>query len=256
MTGAISSQGIAKSNPQSVNIQTPTATIAVRGTDFSMTVDELGRSLVMLLPSCDEKSCVTGAITVSNSAGSVNLDTAYQATLVSSTTSIPTPPVIIQIDQNNINNLLIISPPIKTQDVEVQSSSNNMLDFNLLNTDLLKYNKLDEDELKKFKELDINYLDNNALINMLDLSNQQLFANQDQLAALNKILPNYSELSGIRYYFNEDETKISLSRVFNHTAIVTTTSEQGTTVNLIQDGLQVTQKVNNGGTTMITIVQK
>ena len=47
---------IAKSNPQQVGIQTPTATIAVRGTDFTMTVDESGQSLIMLVPSCkDEK---------------------------------------------------------------------------------------------------------------------------------------------------------------------------------------------------------
>jgi hypothetical protein len=47
---------IAKNNPQQVNIKTPTATVAVRGTDFTMTVDEAGQSLVVLVPSCkDEK---------------------------------------------------------------------------------------------------------------------------------------------------------------------------------------------------------
>ena len=46
---------IAKNNPQQVNIKTPTATVAVRGTDFSMTVDETGQSLVVLLPSCKEE---------------------------------------------------------------------------------------------------------------------------------------------------------------------------------------------------------
>ena len=46
---------IAKANPQQVGIQTPTATIAVRGTDFSMTVDEVGQSLVMLVPSCKDE---------------------------------------------------------------------------------------------------------------------------------------------------------------------------------------------------------
>ena len=33
---------IAKNSPTSIKIQTPTATIGVRGTDFSMTVDEIG----------------------------------------------------------------------------------------------------------------------------------------------------------------------------------------------------------------------
>jgi len=58
-TARYASGQIAKNSPQTVAIKTPTATIGVRGTDFSMTVDELGRSLIMLLPSCDAKSCVT-----------------------------------------------------------------------------------------------------------------------------------------------------------------------------------------------------
>jgi hypothetical protein len=88
-TARYASGQIAKNNPQQVAIKTPTATIAVRGTDFSMTVDELGRSLVILLPSCDSKGCVTGAIEVSNLAGVVLLDVPYQATMVSSTSSPP-----------------------------------------------------------------------------------------------------------------------------------------------------------------------
>ena len=51
-TARYASGQIAKTNPQQVAVNTPTATVAVRGTDFSMTVDELGRSLIMLLPSC------------------------------------------------------------------------------------------------------------------------------------------------------------------------------------------------------------
>ncbi len=36
-------------NKNNIDIQTPTASIAVRGTDFTTTIDELGRSLVILL---------------------------------------------------------------------------------------------------------------------------------------------------------------------------------------------------------------
>ena len=46
---------IAKNSKQNVKIETPTATIGVRGTDFTMTVDELGGSTIILLPSCDTK---------------------------------------------------------------------------------------------------------------------------------------------------------------------------------------------------------
>ena len=43
---------IAKNDPQQVVVETPTATIGVRGTDFSGTVDETGKSTIILLPSC------------------------------------------------------------------------------------------------------------------------------------------------------------------------------------------------------------
>lgn len=94
---------VAKNNPQNVNIQTPTATIAVRGTDFAMTVDEVGRSLVVLLPSCDDPTkvnnyqvqgnCVVGAIDVRTDAGVVSLNQAYTATYVTDAAQPPLPPV-------------------------------------------------------------------------------------------------------------------------------------------------------------------
>ena len=60
--------GISKQN---IDISTPTAQIAVRGTNFTTTIDELGRSLVILLP--DEYGDPSGIIIVSNQAGEVTL---------------------------------------------------------------------------------------------------------------------------------------------------------------------------------------
>lgn len=113
---------IAKNNPQQVNIKTPTATVAVRGTDFTMTVDEAGQSLVMLVPSCKDESeqkkyeleenrCKVGKIIVSNDAGTVTLDKAFEATYVMSSTVNPTPPVIVNTVEGKINNNLIIVKP-------------------------------------------------------------------------------------------------------------------------------------------------
>src|SRR6056300_739529 len=72
------SGGIAKNNRENVRLRTPTATISVRGTDFAMTVDEIGRSMVTLLPSCpdyqlpkNEDDCPVGEISVSTDAGMV-----------------------------------------------------------------------------------------------------------------------------------------------------------------------------------------
>jgi len=104
---------IAHSNPQSVDIQTPTAQIAVRGTDFNMTVDEVGRSLVVLVPSCDSNNnCVTGRIDVITMAGTVTLEEAYTATFTTQATQAPLQPVRIQnITDRQINNMLIIAVP-------------------------------------------------------------------------------------------------------------------------------------------------
>ena len=56
---------IAKTSPTNVQITTPTATIGVRGTDFTMTVDEIGSSTIILLPSCDTNGfCFVCEITV------------------------------------------------------------------------------------------------------------------------------------------------------------------------------------------------
>ena len=113
---------IAKANPQQVGIQTPTATIAVRGTDFSMTVDETGQSLIVLLPSCkddkdvkqyelQENTCKVGKIIVENDAGAVTLDQAFHATYVQSRTAMPTAPEVISMVESKINNNLIVSAP-------------------------------------------------------------------------------------------------------------------------------------------------
>jgi hypothetical protein len=254
-TARYASGQIAKNNPQAVNVRTPTATVAVRGTDFSMTVDELGRSLVMLLPSCDTKGCVTGAILVSNEAGSVLLDVAYQATVVNSLTSAPSTPAVISIDQANINNMLIVSPPPEIKDTAYQTDK-TALDKNELDVDLLAFKDLDKNELDEKKAIDRNDLEVDLLA----------FAETDELSAQNKtalgnafeknILPNYNPATNIGYYFNDDKSQITLYRRSDHIAEVTVSTESNAVININQGGVQVRQQVNQGGNTAITIVQK
>ena len=122
---------IAHSNPQSVDIQTPTAQIAVRGTDFNMTVDEIGRSLIVLVPSCDNNgNCVTGKIDVTTMAGTVTLEEAYTATFTAQATQAPMEPVRIQnITDRQINNLLIIAVPREVRTgIERQSRQSREVD--------------------------------------------------------------------------------------------------------------------------------
>jgi hypothetical protein len=104
---------IAKNNKEEVKVKTPTASISVRGTDFSMTVDELGRSLVILLPSQPQFGpSVVGQITVSNGLGTVVLTKAYQATFVASSSVVPSSPVLLNFDdESKVNNMLLIDTP-------------------------------------------------------------------------------------------------------------------------------------------------
>jgi len=127
-TVRMASGQIAKNNPQQVNIQTPTATIAVRGTDFAMTVDEAGRSIVALLPSCDDDkkllsfeisgNCKVGSIEVSTDAGIVLLTQAYTATYVTDASQPPLPPV--KVDPVAISNDSTLRKPENIAKVETQ----------------------------------------------------------------------------------------------------------------------------------------
>jgi hypothetical protein len=153
---------------------------------------------------------------------------------------------------------LIIAPPpeIRNEDQEKSSATKTVLDINFLNKDLLKYNELDQDELKKFVELEINFLDVDLLVNMLDLSNQQLVASQEAMLAEKTMLPNYNAASGLVYGLSDDESQLVLRKQTTYTAQVIVDREQDAMLNITQSGVPLTQQINRGGTTVITIIQK
>ena len=156
-----------------INITTPTAQITVNGTDFTTSIDEIGRSLVILLP--DKWGAPSGSILVSNAGGEVLLDEAYQATMVSTYDSSPTKPVVVNgITPSLIDNLFIVSPPdeVNEQVAEEQRSnendSNNVLDVDFLEFNDLEENYFEDDELE-YTELDRDLLDVDFLQDLLDV---------------------------------------------------------------------------------------
>ena len=120
---------IAKNSRENVRVTTPTAKVSVRGTDFSMTVSEDGRSLIVLLPSIPLAGGglpVVGRIEVSNLAGTVVLTRAYQATLVTSAQALPSIPVILDFqDESKINNMLIVDTPKSVTQSAKDTKKNN-----------------------------------------------------------------------------------------------------------------------------------
>ena len=120
------SGSIAK-DPKNVKINTPTAAIAVRGTDFVMAVSETGASMIMLMPTCETEqnvnlkglSCGSGAIDVETPSGIVQLNRPYQATLVETLNGVPTPAVIVALNGMAIGNNLMVSPPRTTTGMNI-----------------------------------------------------------------------------------------------------------------------------------------
>ncbi len=112
------SGAIAK-DPKAVNIRTPTAAIAVRGTDFVMAVNEIGASVVVLMPTCDwESSAVkgmtcgsSGRIDVESGPKIVTLDKPYEATVVETLGAAPSPPMVINPGHGGLGTNLLVSEP-------------------------------------------------------------------------------------------------------------------------------------------------
>ena len=123
---------------ENISIETPTATIGIRGTDFTTTVDELGRSLVILLP--DERTGQSsGEITVTNDGGVVVLNEPFQATMVATRETVPTKPTTLDITVGMIDNMFIVSPPAEIKEVQQEqeaSKNESVLDFD---ADILGY---------------------------------------------------------------------------------------------------------------------
>ena len=144
-TARFASGSLGLINKANIDIQTPTATIGIRGTDFTTTIDELGRSLIVLLP--DQYGNPSGEITVTNLGGTITLNQAYQATMVSSLDKIPTNPIQINgITPSMIDNMFIVNPPKEVKEAieeQVQDDIND--DQGILDIDYLEYNELEKD---------------------------------------------------------------------------------------------------------------
>ena len=158
-----------------IKVSTPTAQIAINGTDFTTTIDELGRSLVVLLP--DDDGNASGEIVVTNEGGERILNQPYQATMVSSYESPPTVAVTIQnITPSMIDNMFIVNPPQEVRiAVEEQAADDMNDDQGILDVDFLEFNELEKDELKEtegdleYSALDIDALNVDLLVDVLDV---------------------------------------------------------------------------------------
>jgi hypothetical protein len=231
----------------------------IRGTDFTTTVDELGRSLVILLP--DENGDASGEIMVATGACTVTLNKPYQATTASVYESEPTKPVQLDITLDLIDNMLIVSPPDEEEVVaeERRTRSNNVLDFDALEFEELDFDYLDAEAELAFEELDINYLDVNFLEDLLDVIEEVDLLTDDEIDQIETSVAVTGTAVG------QDPTtqittliqgqQISLRRNVNESVRLDIDGSDAYTIIFIQDGVSKTITINGGGSSVIKIKQ-
>lgn len=265
------SGAIASKNPNAVNINTPSATIAVRGTDFTATVDEVGASTIILLPSCPkgwadvERDCKTGVIDVMNSAGTVTLNRPFQGTRVENRNTAPIKPVTLSLNLDTINNLLIVSPPKEIVNQQ-EKERNDRNSANLLRTDVLDVKDMLKDELKDRNEFGDNplledLLAQNFLSNIFDILEQQLKTQRETVlkSALvrdkDSLLPDYDPNTGVKASVGATDVTLCKNDGSNNQCIKTPRSQNSTIIQG-QGPVSIQNRVNSGGSTTITVIQK
>ena len=255
-TARFVSSKLGKIDKKNISLSTPTADIAIRGTDFTCTVDELGRSLIILLP--DENGISSGEILVTTAIGTVTLNKPYQATTVNVFESAPSKPVILDLTLEIIDNMLIVNPPkenLASLEESTVSNSGGILDIDYLEFDDLEFDYLAEDELQ-FNELDINYLDVNFFEDLLAVI-EELDTLGDQALATGSLVQGTrfgQDLTTQITTYTQDDTLI-IERAVTQSTKLSLNISQGYTIILLQDGKTQQVLVNGGGDSTIKITQ-
>ena len=245
---------------ENIRLRTPTAAIGIRGTDFTVTVDEFGRTLVILLP--DVNGISSGEIIVSTMAGDVVLNKPFQSTTTSVMEMPPSNPAILDLTLDMLDNILIINPPKERMTLEefyttTNASKNlNPLDIDFLDEQLLTEEELERDYLE-FTELDINFLDVELLENLLDQ-----YSDLDAELLKEKESTGDVDIQGTEEGFDTatqtntvvDGEKVTLIRNVQSIVEISVDQDEATTVILEQDGKVLDPIViNNGETNTINI---
>jgi len=245
---------------ENISIETPSASIFIRGTDFTTTVDELGRSLIILLPNPDGSS--SGSISVETIAGTEVLNQPFQATMVSVAESPPTKAVtLVNMSLSFIDNLLIVNPPDEVERaVEDQSSSSS----NVLDADFLEENDLDddsglsEDDLQEeITRLDIDLLAVDFLQDLLeiieDLGKKEQDASEIDGVRIEGIIAGFDQDAQV-YTFVEGEI-LTLVRQVENTIDLELDKSGGYNIQILSAGKQINITTNGGGENEIIINQ-
>ena len=268
------SGAIAHNDPTKVAINTPSATIGVRGTDFTATVDDAGASTIILLPSCPvnriirdvESECKTGKIEVYNDAGSVLLDKAFQGTKVESRSIAPLKPTVLKLSLDTINNLLIVSPPPELSKRDKGESQTRVMQVG----DMLAVNYLQQNYLQNEFDKEGPVWDNplakpllqqyfledifNILSEQLAQESAALLSNA--LSPQNQLFPDWFKASLVTKEVSPTSATLCRADGGSNVACITVPKDQNATTYIQQaDGVNIKNRINAGGNTIITVKQ-
>ena len=256
-TGRFVTGKLKRIKKENIKIRTNSATIGIRGTDFTVTVDEIGRSLVILLPNPDGTS--SGEITVETFAGVVVMNQPFQATMVTVAESAPTKPVVLEnLTLDFIDNLLIVNPPEEIEKaVEDQNiTANNILDVDLLEETELEKDYLDE-EYEEVDRLDIDLLNVDFLTDLLDIIDSSVGA-KAQVSIIEGV-----EIEGIKAGFDPDNqtytfvegSVLTFFRAVENTIDLELDKDGAYNLSILSAGKQIEATINGGGESAISITQ-
>jgi hypothetical protein len=243
---------LGKIDKRNISIQTPSADISIRGTDFTTTVDEIGRSLVILLPNEDGTS--SGEITVETAAGIEILNQPFQATMVSVSEAPPTRPVtLVNMTLGFINNLLIINPPNEVQEAvdEQNTKSTNVLDVDFLE-ETFDEDELEEDELE-IDRLSIDLLSVDFLLDLLAFIEGEEKVSKIGDVLIEGITAGYDAKAQI-YSFVEGDM-LTFYRSVENTIDLNIPKSSAYNITILSGGKFIDITVNGGGDGTIIITQ-
>ena len=254
LTGALG-----RINKENIAIRTPTSVISIRGTDFTTTVDEIGRSLVILLPNEDGSS--SGEITVETATSVVVLNRPFQATMTTVSEAAPTRPVVLSnMTLGFIDNLLIVSPPDEIVEVveEQSGTTSNILDVDLLEETELDESELDEDELQEeISRLDIDLLNIDFLEDLLDVIEVAATGTEEAAeiagVSIEGILPGFDQQNQT-YTFVEGEV-LTIYRSVENTFDLELDKGNAYNISVMTAGKKLDIIINGGGENAIYINQ-
>ncbi len=257
-TVRMASGGIAKQDSKNVNIQTPTAAIAVRGTDFAMTVSELGESTVVLLPTCKDDrdatrielpgNCVCGAIDVQSGAGKVSMDSPFYATHVANPQEAPLPPVRVDPQvinasgEGNLNRPQAIAVAVAEQQEKKEAARDNS-----------RASADEQRAAKDNKEVVAKKATEESLLSKKDTSTAppEIKSTVVETAAVNPCAPFTScgNEKGFNWYQYDDPLKGNVIHVRSLEV------SDNTTYNISVNSTEIQQRIVGNGSNVVTIRQ-